>query len=132
MEITTAGERLRRILKRIMEETGVESIMVFTMDGFPIVSASAGDTPPEELFSAIGAGLISLSANTLKNIGMLPLSRLTIESPRGNIVMEKAGQDIGVMAIAGPSTPIGMLRIAIQRARKDIGEVLGGDEHGQG
>lgn len=125
MNSTATGEKLRHVLRSIMDETGVEGMIVFTMDGFPVASEiRATGEMLEELFSAIGAGLASLAENTLKNIGMLPLSRLTIESPRGNILLEKANQEIGIMALAGPSIPLGIMRVAIQKASTEIDRIL--------
>ncbi len=129
MNSTATGEKLRHVLRSIMDETGVEGMIVFTMDGFPVASEiRATGEMLEELFSAIGAGLASLAENTLKNIGMLPLSRLTIESPRGNILLEKANQEIGIMALAGPSIPLGIMRIAIQKASTEIDRILGREQ----
>ncbi len=129
MNSTATGEKLRHVLRSIMDETGVEGMIVFTMDGFPVASEiRATGEMLEELFSAIGAGLASLAENTLKNIGMLPLSRLTIESPRGNILLEKANQEIGIMALAGPSIPLGIMRVAIQKASTEIDRILGREQ----
>ncbi len=129
MNSTATEEKLRHVLRSIMDETGVEGMIVFTMDGFPVASEiRATGEMLEELFSAIGAGLASLAENTLKNIGMLPLSRLTIESPRGNILLEKANQEIGIMALAGPSIPLGIMRVAIQKASTEIDRILGREQ----
>ncbi len=121
---SATGERLRHALDRISSETGVAGFIVFTMDGLPLVShidKRYGYETLREMFSTIGAGLISLAGSTLKHVNMLPMERITIESSQGIVLLERISDDIGIMTLASSSIPMGIIRIASERAK---GEVL--------
>lgn len=130
MQVNSIDDRIGDILEGIQKGTsGLLGFILFTMDGFPIKSTLTQNRnsviSEQELFSAIGAGLISLAERTLGQIKMLPLDRLTIESSSGNIVIEKITDDVGIMALALPSTPLGMVRIAVKNARESLKPILG-------
>ncbi len=129
MQTNSIDERIEDILEGIQRETtGLLGFVLFTKDGFPVKStlthSRESSLQEQELFSAIGAGLISLAERTLGQIQMLPMDRLTIESEKGNIVVEKITSDVGIMALALPSTPLGMVRIAVKNARDRLKSLL--------
>ncbi len=125
---------LRQILHDLQERTqGVAGFVVFTKDGFPIVSTvefgdmfrgDLHDVGEGEFFAAIGAGILSLAQRTLEQMGMMPLDRLLVESPRGNVIVEQVDGDVGIMAIAYPNVPVGLVRIAVETARRKIKEFI--------
>ncbi len=129
MQVNSIDEQIERILEKVQNDTsGLLGFVLFTMDGFPVKStlphSSSGEISEHELFSAIGAGLISLAEKTLKQINMMPLDKLTIESSNGNIIVERLTDSVGIMALALPTTPLGMIRIAVQNAKKALKELL--------
>ncbi len=129
MQTNSIDERIEEVLEKIQKDTsGLLGFVLFTMDGFPIKSTLThsrnSEISEQELFSAIGAGLISLAEKTLKQIGMMPLDKLTIESSNGNIVVERVTDSVGIMALALPTTPLGMIRIAVQNAKEALKSLL--------
>ena len=129
MNVKDLDNRIGDILEGIQKEvTGLLGFVLFTMDGFPIKSTMVHKTDTaiseQELFSAIGAGLISLAEKALKQIELMPMDKLTIESTNGNIIVERVNQDVGIMALALPSTPLGMVRIAVKRAKDALISLL--------
>ncbi len=129
MNVKNLDNRIGDVLEGIHKEiTGLLGFVLFTMDGFPIKSTLVHKTDnaisEQELFSAVGAGLISLAEKALKQIKLMPMNKLTIESTSGNIVVERVNQDVGIMALALPGTPLGMVRIAVKRAKDSLVNLL--------
>jgi len=128
MESTTT-DRLKHVLESIQKDlNGILGFVIFTNDGFPIISTlpvnPRSHISEQELFSAIGAGLIALSERTLRQIKMSGLNKITIESSDGNVAVEKIDDETGIMAISTTDTPLGMLRLAVEKARKSAKEIL--------
>lgn len=127
--------QIREILVAIQKQApGIMGFVVFTKDGFPITGTIYSDSvmvreydnvSDNEFFAAIGAGILSLSERTLEQMNMLPLDKMTVESPRGNIVVEKVDDYIGVMAVSRPDAPVGLVRMALEKAKKKLKGLLG-------
>ncbi len=125
---------MREILRELQARTeGIAGFVVFTRDGFPVVSTvEFGDmfrgdfeeVNEGEFFAAIGAGILSLARRTLEQMGMLPLDRLLVESPSGNVIVEQVNDDLGIMAISYPSVPVGLVRMAVESARRKVRELI--------
>jgi len=121
---------LKELLIDLQSKTqGVAGFVVFTRDGFPIVSTvefgdmfrgDFGEVTDGEFFSAIGAGILSLAERTLEQMSMLPLDRLLVESPKGNVIVESVNEDLGIMAISYPNVPVGLVRMAVETARRKV------------
>ena len=129
MDVENLDTQIGDILEKVQKETsGLLGFILFTVDGFPIKSTLAhkpeNAISEQELFSAIGAGLISLAERALKQINLMPMDKLTIESPNGNIIVERINRDVGIMALAQPSTPLGMVRIAVKKAKELLESIL--------
>ncbi len=128
MESTTT-DRLKYVLESIQKDLGgILGFVIFTNDGFPIISTlpvnPGSHISEQELFSAIGAGLLALSERTLRQIKMSGLDKITIESSDGNVAVEKIDDETGIMAISTTETPLGVLRLAVEKARKSAKEIL--------
>ena len=125
---------LKRVLHNLQEKTqGIAGFVVFTRDGFPVVSTvefgdmfrgDFYDVGEGEFFAAIGAGILSLARRTLEQMGMLPLDKLLVESPKGNVIVEQVNEDVGIMAISYPDVPVGLVRMAVDSARRKIKEYI--------
>lgn len=125
--------RIKEALESVQRQTqGISGFVVFTRDGFPITGTMhserlVGDyehMTDSEFFAAIGAGIVSLSERTLEQMDMLPMDKMIIESPKGNIVVEKVDDYIGVMAISRPDAPLGLVRMALERVKRKVKELL--------
>ncbi len=127
--------QIKEILVGIQKQApGIMGFVVFTRDGFPItgtmhmnksIASDYDNVTDSEFFAAIGAGILSLSERTLEQMNMLPLDKMTVESPRGNIVVEKVDDYIGVMAVSRPDAPVGLVRMALEKAKNKLKELLG-------
>ncbi len=125
---------LRRVLHDLQEHVhGIAGFVVFTRDGFPVVSTvELGDmfrngfygVEEGEFFAAIGAGIFSLARRTLEQMNMLPFDRILVESPRGNVIVEAVDDEVGIMAISYPDVPVGLVRMAVESARKKVREFI--------
>ncbi len=125
---------LRDLLKDLQSKTqGLAGFVIFTKDGFPIVSTvefgnmfrgEFEEVTDGEFFAAIGAGILSLAQRTLEQMGMLPLDRLLVESPKGNVIVEQVNEDMGIMAISYPGVPVGLVRMAVESARKKVRQFI--------
>ncbi len=127
--VSNIEEKLNNHLLEIQAKTpGLRGFVVFTKDGFPIANTllSNPDTKDTdiELLSAIGAGLLALSKQTLSQINIKELDRITVESPESNILLEAVDDDIFLMCIALPETTLGMVRLAMKKAADKVKEIV--------
>jgi len=130
---------LKELLYDLQTKTqGLAGFVLFTKDGFPIVSTvEFGDmyrgefqeVTDGEFFAAIGAGILSLAQRTLEQMSMMPLTRLLVESPRGNVIVEQVDDELGIMAISYPGIPVGLVRMAVESARRKVKQFM--EEEGE-
>ncbi len=111
-------EKLKAIQRAI---PGILGFVLFTFEGFPIISTVDGIGPsegedPAEYLSAVGAGIVSLSGTTLGHMGISPMKRLIMESGKGYVMVERVDENVGMMVVATLSTSIGMAKMTLSRA----------------
>lgn len=118
-------ELARKTLADVGELTGVQSVVLFSSDGFELASHSA-DAATSARLAAIGSSLAALGSAISGEAGMRDFERTTIESEDGTvIIMRVDGSDAMSMAVvAGPKAMLGQLLWATRQCCEELGKIM--------
>jgi len=103
---------------------GLKGFVIFTSEGFLLISTVSNvepgfmddDTPLDEYFSAVGAGILNMAKSTLEHMGISPMNRLIVESKHGYIIVQRIDDEVSIMAISNVIPSIGMVGMALDQA----------------
>lgn len=108
-----------RLLTRLTGMTGVAGAMVVDAEVGVSVAAELATGVEETALAAMSGALYSRTADASRSAGMGALRTLQLEAGDGHLVMAGAGPLL-VVVLAGPSAPLGLLRVEVHRAAGEL------------
>lgn len=118
-------ELARQTLQSIGNLPGVQSVVLFSSDGFELASHAA-DSAASARLAAIGSSLAALGSAISGEAGLRDFERTTIESQDGTvIIMRVDGSDaMSLAVVAGHQAMLGQLLWATRQCCQELGKLM--------
>lgn len=104
---------------------GVQSVVLFSSDGFELASHST-DAATSSRLAAIGSSLAALGSAIAGEAGMRDFARTTIETEDGTVIIMRVdgSETVSIAVVAGPKAMLGQLLWATRRCCVELAKVL--------
>lgn len=104
-------------LESILKQPGVKAVSVF-FEGFAL--HSVGDADFEQV-AALSEDLVRSANQITSDLGMDSATQLILETPEGKLIISPVG-DLFICILAENDSQLGLIRLAIQTIKHDLGE----------
>ena len=117
-------EKLNGVLKEFQASSAdVEACAVVSEDGL-IMASALPQGVEEDRVAAMGAAMLSMGTRTGAELGRGDLQQLFVRGGDGFLVIQQAGGNAVLLALARKETKLGLLFLDMDRAAKNAADVL--------
>ena len=118
-------ELMKKPVSALGEVAGVQCVVLFSSDGFEIVSHAANAAASARL-AAIGSSLSALGSAISAEAGMREFDRTTIESQDGTVIIMRinSAAAMSLAVVGGKNAVLGQLLWATKQCCQALGNVV--------
>ena len=124
MASTRTEQMVSRLRQMQAASPDIEASAVVSVDGLIIASALPEEIE-EDRVSAISAAMLSLGERISAELGRGSLEQVFIKGGEGFVILTSIGAEAVLTALARKNSKLGLIFLEMQRAVKDLEQVVG-------
>ncbi|MCX7683561.1 MAG: DUF4388 domain-containing protein [Anaerolineae bacterium] len=119
------SEQLEETLRNLVNNsTDIQGAVVISMDGL-IIAAVLPPQMEQMRVGAVAAGVLSLSARSVGQLGRGQLQQTLIQGTEGNVIITHAGRNAAFVTLTGKNVNLGMAFLETQEGAQAVANILG-------
>ena len=124
MASTRTEQMVSRLRQMQAASPDIEASAVVSVDGLIIASALPEEIE-EDRVSAMSAAMLSLGERISAELGRGSLEQVFIKGGEGYVILTSIGAEAVLTALARQNSKLGLIFLEMQRAVKDLEQVVG-------
>jgi predicted regulator of Ras-like GTPase activity (Roadblock/LC7/MglB family) len=124
MNSSRTEQMVSRLRQMQAASPDIEASAVVSVDGLIIASALPNEVE-EDRVSAMSAAMLSLGERISAELGRGSLEQVYIKGDEGFVILTSIGSEAVLTALARQNSKIGLIFLEMQRAAKDLEQVVG-------